>query len=76
MVGHLEVVPLFVSAQIQAAVIVHHNCKTNLSMAYKEAGVVHFVQSGTPMVTDDGRPYVNKYSWCDTLLAVWLSSHS
>eukprot|EP00873_Tetraselmis_striata_P038243 jgi/Tetstr1/458507/TSEL_044913.t1 len=49
--------------KIQAAVITHNNCKTQLSQTYHEGGVLHLIQSGTPMTLQDGSEYLNKHSW-------------
>ena len=54
--------PLFLP-QIQVAIITHNNCKTRLSQMYHEAGILHFIQSGTPMTLPDGSLYLNAHSW-------------
>ena len=48
------------------AVIQTHICKTELSKAYHNAGVIHFLQSGTDMKDSDGSDYGNKHAWCDS----------
>ena len=50
--------------QVQMAVIQTHTCKTELSKAYHNAGVIHFLQSGTDMRDSDGSDYGNKNAWC------------
>ena len=50
------------SVQISLAIIQSHTCKVNLSATFHDAGVLHFVQTGTDMVSG-GKEYRNKHSW-------------
>lgn len=63
---HMGLTRPVATPQIGFAIIQTHTCKTNLSATYHDAGVVHFLQSGTNMV-DQGNPYSNKHSWCAPL---------
>ena len=59
----VSVLLCFLFPQISYAIIQSHACKVNLSATFHDAGVLHFVQTGTDMVSG-GEEYRNSHSWC------------
>ena len=62
-------------SQVSFAIIQSHVCNYNLSATFHEAGVLHFVASGTDLTLNsaEAEVYMNKHSWCGIFYAALIT---